>query len=263
MYNYTILITAENKERYISNTINSCLKQIGPNQLTIIIVYSFLSNEIYLKQLYLKSKNIIFLKLKYKKKYPTQDQLYKIETASKKIKNSWVMLLDGDDKFESNKIKKIKYMKLDKNYLYLNNHKKIINKVIIKDRQKIYKNLRLYKFLINDWPGNINTSSIIVHSNLIKKFFSNSNPYKWKYLAIDSQIVLYFFYKKKFKFLDLFLTLKLENINNLDKTFASFNKKIFWERRIEQHKLTKILSNRSNFIDLSFSKFFKLIFNFF
>ena len=230
MYNYTILITAENKERYISNTINSCLKQIGPNQLTIIIVYSFLSNEIYLKQLYLKSKNIIFLKLKYKKKYPTQDQLYKIETASKKIKNSWVMLLDGDDKFESNKIKKIKYMKLDKNYLYLNNHKKIINKVIIKDRQKIYKNLRLYKFLINDWPGNINTSSIIVHSNLIKKFFSNSNPYKWKYLAIDSQIVLYFFYKKKFKFLDLFLTLKLENINNLDKTFASFNKKIFWER---------------------------------
>lgn len=264
MYNkYTILITAENKERYISDTINSCLKQIGPDQLTIIIVYSFLSNEIYLKQLYLKSKNIIFLKVKYKKKYPTQDQLFKIETASKKIKNSWVLLLDGDDKFELNKIKKLKNLRLDKNYLYLNNHKKIINKNIIKSKEKIYKNLRLYKLLVNDWPDNINTSSIIAHSDLIKKFFSNSNPYKWKYLAVDSQIVLYFFYKKKFKFLDIFLTLKLENINNLDKTFSRLNKKIFWDRRIEQHKLTKLLSNRSNFIDLNFSKFFKLIFSFF
>ena len=151
MYNkYTILITAENKERYISDTINSCLKQIGPNQLTIIIVYTFLSNEIYLKQLFLKSKNIIFLKLKYKKKYPTQDQLFKIETASKKIKNSWVLLLDGDDKFQLNKIKKLKNLRLDKNYLYLNNHKKIINKNIIKTKRKIYKNLRLYKRGIED-----------------------------------------------------------------------------------------------------------------
>ena len=120
MYNkYIAVITAENKEKYLSKTINSCLENSGNNNLKIIIIYNFLSNEKVLKTKFKKFENIIFYKIKIKKKYPTQDQLYKIEHALKFVKNEWVLLLDGDDIFKKNKIKNLKYLKLDKKKIYL------------------------------------------------------------------------------------------------------------------------------------------------
>ena len=53
-----------------------------------------------LKTKFKKFKNIIFYKIKKLKKYPTQDQLYKIEQSLKFIKHEWVLLLDGDDIFK-------------------------------------------------------------------------------------------------------------------------------------------------------------------
>ena len=47
MYNkYLAIITAENKEKYISDTIESCLNQDSTKNLRIIVVYSKLKNEI-------------------------------------------------------------------------------------------------------------------------------------------------------------------------------------------------------------------------
>ena len=63
------------------------------------------------------------------------------------------------------------------------------------------------------------------------------------------QLILYFFYKNKFKYIDKILTTKTENINNLDKSFSNKNKKIFWLRRMEQHNLTKELSGKINLLD--------------
>ena len=68
-------------------------------------------------------------------------------------------------------------------------------------------------------------------------------------MAIDVQVVLYYFYKKKFKFLNNILTSKKENINNLDKTFSGLKNKNFWIRRFEQHELTRTLSGKKNFFD--------------
>ena len=87
------------------------------------------------------------------------------------------------------------------------------------------------------------------------------NPYKWKFLAIDVQLVLFYFYKKKFLYLDKILTFKKEDINNLDKTFTNYFKKIYWSRRYEQHKMTKQLSNKMNVIDRLLTIFFKNILN--
>ena len=55
--------------------------------------------------------------------------------------------------------------------------------------------------------------------------------------------------KKKFEFLNQNLTTKIENINNLDKTFFKLSRKIFWIRRMEQHSITKELSGKLNIID--------------
>ena len=250
MYNkYITIITAENKERYLSDTINSCLKQLTNLDIKIYVVYTKLYNENILKKKFRNNNKIIFIKSALKKKLPTQDQLFKIESVLKFIKNEWILLLDGDDLFKSNKIKILKQFNLDKNKIYLHNHEKISGNKIKIDKEKKYKNNFLFKKIFNDWPQKINTSSIVISGNLLKKFYRNHNPYFWRYLAIDVQVVLYYFYKKKFIFLDKILTSKKENINNLDKTFSGFKNKNFWIRRYEQHELTKILSGKKNLFD--------------
>ena len=59
-----------------------------------------------------------------------------------------------------------------------------------------------------------------------------------EYLAIDIQIILFYFYKNRYGFINQNLTTKIENINNLDKIFQIFIKK-FLERRMEQHNLQR------------------------
>ena len=261
MYNkYIAIITAENKEKYLSETINSCLENLQNNDLKIIIIYKFLSNEKFLKIKFKNFKSVIFFKINAKKKYPTQDQLYKIEHALKFIKNEWVLLLDGDDIFKSNKINALRDLKLDKKKIYLHDHEIMKNNQIKKSIFKNYKNFFLYKRLFNDWPQKINTSSIVINGNLLKKFYKNHKPYEWKYLAIDVQIILYFFYKKKYKMINKILTTKIENINNLDKNFSNFRHKNYWHRRLEQHKLTENLSGKINFIDRIITFIFLKIF---
>jgi hypothetical protein len=138
---------------------------------------------------------------------------------------------------------------LNKRNIYLHDHELKLNNLTKKSIFKSYKNFFLYKKLINDWPQKINTSSIVINAYLLKKFYKNHNPYKWKYLAIDIQIILYYFYKKNFKIINKVLTTKIENINNLDKNFSNIKDKNYWLRRLEQHNLTKNLSGRINLID--------------
>ena len=138
MYNkFITIITAENKERYLLDTINSCLKQLGNLNTKIYVVYSKLSNENILKQKFIKNKKIFFIKSIIKKKLPTQDQLFKIESVLKFIKNEWILLLDGDDLFKSHKIKILNELKLDKNKMYLHNHEQIYRNKISIEKQKI------------------------------------------------------------------------------------------------------------------------------
>ena len=262
MYNkYLAIITAENKERYVSDTIKSCLNQNLTRSLKIIIVYTRLSNEAYLKKKFKKYNQVLFLNCLIKKKLPIQDQLFKIEMASKYIKNEWVLLLDGDDLFENNKIKNLDKLKLDKNKMYINQHM-IINKGMLykAPKKKKYKQLSIFRMLFNDWPENVNTSSIIIPGKLLKNFYKISTPYKWRFLAIDIQLVLLHHYTKKLGFIDKVLTLKRQNINNLDKKFSNYFRKIYWLRRYEQHTLTKEISDKFNFLDRFITIIFMNIF---
>ena len=140
-------------------------------------------------------------------------------------------------------------LKLNKKRIYLHDHELKFGKIIKPSIYKSYKNFYIYKKIFNDWPQKIATSSIVVSGNLLKKFYKNSDPFKWKYLAIDIQIILFYFYKKNLKYINHNLTTKVENINNLDQTFLKFNKKLYWLRRMEQHNLTKVLSGKKNLFD--------------
>ena len=72
------MITAENKENYISKTINSCLNQ-SYKKIEIIVIYTSLKNENFEKKFI--NKKIIFLKIFKKLRNKTQDQFYKIYEA--------------------------------------------------------------------------------------------------------------------------------------------------------------------------------------
>ena len=68
---------------------------------------------------------------------------------------------------------KLNKLRLDTGKLYLHNHETQIGKVKFFSRNKFYKKNFLYKKLFNNWPENINTSSIVV--NGIKIATSNPN----------------------------------------------------------------------------------------
>jgi len=262
LYNkYLVIITAENKEKYISDTIESCLDQNYVKRLKIIVVYSKLKNENYIKRKFKNKKKIIFLKCSVKKKLPMHDQLYKIEKATKFAKNEWILLLDGDDLFKKNKVQNLDNLNLNNNKIYLNSHL-IFNKSILttSPKTKKYKKWNLFKILFNDWPEKINTSSIIVHTKLLKKFYKLKKPYKWKYLAIDTQLILFAHYTKCLTFIKKELTIKREDINNIDKKFSNYLTRIYWVRRYEQHTLTKQISNRLNILDRFITIIFMNIF---
>ena len=258
---FTIIITAEKKEKYILGTIKSCLEQSLIKKFSIIVVYSKLNNEKLVKSRFSHLKNLLFLKCPLKTTSPTNDQLYKIEMATKFLKDEWVLLLDGDDLFSNKKLITLQNLNLNKDRVYLHDHKVITGKTLNNSTShKKYKKLFLYKFLFNDWPEKINTSSILLSSKALKTFYKKTNPYRWKYLAIDVQLVLYFYYRKKFVFLNEILTLKRENINNLDKKYSNYFSKIYWLRRLEQHNMTERNSGRNNIFDRLITIFFLKIF---
>ena len=170
------------------------------------------------------------------------------------------MLLDGDDVFKFNKIKVLDKLKLEKSKIYLHDHYEKKNNLKLYQNKKYYKKFFIYKKFFNDWPEKINTSSIVVSGNLLKNFYKKTNPYQWKFLAIDVQLILYYFYKNKFEFIDQNLTTKLEDINNLDKNYSNKIKKNYWLRRKEQHDLTLKLSGKKNLIDRFVTKIFLKLF---
>jgi glycosyltransferase involved in cell wall biosynthesis len=237
----TILVNSDNQENYIIQCLNSCIKQRYKN-LQIILAYNNLKNILLLKKKF--KKKILFLKVKRTYLFNTQDQLDKIKKSLMYIKGKYVFMLDGDDFFYSNKVLKIikkinnKQVLLQDNYYELiNNKKKIPN-------QQKYKELNIYKYLINDWPRRICTSTQVVSAKILKKFFYETNPFKWKFLAIDIQLAIFCRNYFKIKYINLFFTVKNVIKNSVDESFRSLFNKYFWLRRKEQHELNNLYSKK-------------------
>lgn len=230
----TIVINGEKQEKFIKRSIDSCLKQTYKKK-QIIVVYNNLKNINLIKNIY--KKKILFVKIYKKIQNPTQDQLYKIKSVIPYIKGKYVFLLDGDDYFLKNKvfdiIKKLinKKLLIQDNYYELENNKKNITK------QQYYKEYKVYKYLINNWPRRIFTSSQAMPIEILNEFFKNKNPFKWNNLAIDAQLAI--FCKYKFKVINLDKVYTVKNIlkHSVDKKYRNILNKDFWIRRMEQHKL--------------------------
>jgi len=229
----SILIVADFKEKFIFKTIKSCLNQ-SYKKIEILIGYSHLNKSIIKK--ILSYKKIKLFKIKKRFIYPTQDQIYKIRYLFNRSKGKYIFLLDGDDIFLKDKIKQVYF------FLKKENDVLIYDKFFIKKNSKIYllnekkyKKNFFFKFLFNDWPQNIATSALSITKRGFKNFFRETNPFAWKYLAIDILLVIFFQKKRKIKYLNKILTIKNEGNENLDTKFKGFFNKKYWFRRLEQH----------------------------
>jgi len=236
-----VLINAEKQENSIQRSINSCLKQNYQN-IQIIAVYNNLQNIDLLKKEY--KKKIFFLKINKKIQNPIQDQLYKIKKSIPYIKKNYIFLLDGDDYFLKNKIYNILKKLKNKNLLIQDNYYELINdkKKIVK--QQNYKEYKIYKYFINDWPRRISTSTQAMPVNILKEFFKYNNPFRWKFLAIDAQLAIFCKYKFNFKNLEAAYTVKKITNNSVDKKYQKIFNKNFWLRRMEQHRLNNHYKKR-------------------
>lgn len=238
--NISIIITAENKEKYIIRTLKSCLSQNYKNY-EIILVYSKMYNESFLKTKF--KKKIIFLKTK-KKKSPIHDQIYKIKKGLSISKGKYICLLDGDDTIENNKL--IKIVKNIKSATVIIDRCKTLS--LRENQKKLFANSKknvLYKAFINPWPRNICTSTICIEKLRFINFFKKIDYSKYKFLAIDVLLVLYF--NKKIKYIEDTLTTKYNYQENLDRKFTGFLNWKYWQRRKEQFRYYESLSTLNRF----------------
>ena len=229
----TIIITAENQERFIERCIKSCLNQSVKN-IEIIIVFTKLKNINTLKRRYL-SKNIVFLSIPKKINKPTQDQLFKIKQGLLISKGKYIFLLDGDDTYKKNKVKEAINSIKDKKVLFLDSHEN--NKDNIKQINKVhgFKETNLYKTLINTWPKGVCTSCIVLNRDLLNEFFKKIRTKKFNYLAIDILLAIYCNIKYKVIKSSKILTKKYYVKDSVDSSYVGFFNKYYWFRRSEQH----------------------------
>ena len=75
----TVIITAENKDKTIIKTIQSCLNQTDKD-IEIIVAFSKLKNENQIRSNF-KSKKVFFFKIKKKLNNKEQNQLFKIKKS--------------------------------------------------------------------------------------------------------------------------------------------------------------------------------------
>ena len=245
----TIIITAENQERFVERCIKSCLSQSVKN-IEIIIIFTKLKNINALKRRYL-SKNIVFLNIPKTINKPTQDQLFKIKQGLSISKGKYIFLLDGDDTYKKNKVKEAINSIKDKKALFLDNYEN--NKNNIKQINKVhqFKKTNLYKTLINSWPKGVCTSCIVLNRELLNEFFKKIKIKKFNYLAIDILLTIYCDIKYQIIKPTKTLTKKYYLKNSVDSYYVGFFNKYYWFRRSEQHDFYTYI-NKSTKLNLDF-----------
>lgn len=249
----TIIINTKDQNKFLERAILSCLKQ-KKNNYEIIVSDLSEYKDYGIRNKYKKNSKIRFIDLKEKFLYPTQNQLYAIKTALKYSSGKNIFLLDGDDYFSNKKLNYI--LNLMKKFNFVMDYPVIFNehnKKIIKKMKINYKKDKLwYQFLINKWPSISCTSGVCIKKDRIKIFFTQTNPFKWKNLAVDIQLAIYQKIEDHIYYTSKDLTYKSKNLNNLDKKYSSIFLKNFWLRRYEQHKFYSSLNKKKYFLGVDY-----------
>ena len=257
MIKFSIIINTHDQNKYIFDAINSCLKQTYTNYEIIIIDSS--KNKISLKKIpNNERKKIRYIYLKTINKHPELNQIHKILKGYKESTGDYILLLDGDDYFNKKKLSKLSNIIENKDIL-CNQDTPILFGENLKKKslKKKFKNNFLRKYILNNWPQVYGTSSIVIKKKIMSLFIKKAKPLRWKYLAIDAQLVLFC---QKYEYQTVYLnnlTFKRLHDKNLGASYMNILKKKFWVRRYMQFKYCEYLGiNNEYSLDYLITKLF-------
>tara|TARA_Y100000590_G_scaffold113826_1_gene129697 strand:+ start:1161 stop:1946 length:786 start_codon:yes stop_codon:yes gene_type:complete len=259
---FSIIINTHNQSSFIGECINSCINQDFQDYEIIITDTS----DQKINKKYIKSKKIKYFHIKRSLKDPVMDQMNQVLFGLNKSSGKYICLLDGDDKFSKKKLKQLSYILKDEKIDINQDLPTIFSKNIKIEQTKIknYKNNDIFKKTIIDWPQIYGTSTITIKKKILKLFFKKTKPFKWKYLAIDAQLILFCsnFFNIKSKLNKI--TFKRKHEKNLDETFSNLMTKAYWIRRKMQLDLNLSIKKKNTFnLDFFITNFMFFIVRFF
>lgn len=261
MIKFSIIINTHNQDKYIYDAINSCLKQTYKNYEIIIIDSS--NYNINIKKYFNIKKKIRYIHIKPTNLQPELNQINKIILGFKKSKGDYLVFLDGDDIFNKNKLAELNKISKKKKIICNQDLPILFNKIHKKKMfKKKYKNKFFTNYLLNNWPQIYGTSSIVVRKDILKLFIKKAKPLKWKYIAIDAQLILfcnkYLIYSNYLEG----LTLKRLHEKNLGSSYMNIFKRKFWERRYMQFNYSEYLGIKTKInLDYIITRTIYFIFN--
>jgi len=257
----SILITNYNKEKYLSECINSCIKQTYKDIEVIICDDASTDGSLNIINNY-KNRIKIIKNSKKKFQYPSLNQIYCLKKCFNISTGQILFLLDADDYFNINKIKKvISFFKKNKQVKFAQDTPTLL----LKNQQKI--NSRIKEKNNKDiWPYFFSTSTMVLKRDAFKKFLRFDSEKKFFLLEIDARIAIFAnFYLNNFNIIKEHLTIyrKLEDgISSITKKFS----RLWWLKRYQAHKYLekclkyKNISYKYNF-DYTFTIFINKLLN--
>jgi len=241
----SILINNYNKKYFCVKALRSAINQSYKN--TEIIFFDDNSSDLSLKRIYklkkkLKIKNLEVIENKRRGHVFSFNQMEGIKKSLKKSKGQIVCLMDSDDFFKNNKIKKI-----------VRHFKKNQSDEILFDKPIFYyesknkkKSNENYIFRENKWPKFPPTSCVSFKKKSLINALNKIYIKKYEELWFDFRIATYFAIKKKqFNFINEHLTYYRQNVSNFDKKYKKYLNLEWWRRRNQAFEFLNFLDKTS------------------
>ena len=232
----SILITNYNKEKYIRNTINSCLKQNFKNKE--ILVFDDCSSDRSLRILESYKKKIKLIKNK-KKRFLSGplNQIYGLVELFNKSKGEIIFLLDSDDVFKKNKLSIIFKLFLE------NKNLEFIQDTPFSTNENKPMHIKQKKHNYSIWPGFYPTSCISIRRKFFVNFLKYLEKKKYPNLEIDARLSIFAFQKNKFFTIKKNLTNYNYDENGISSKYKKFSIS-WWKKRNEAFKYLMILNTK-------------------
>ena len=236
----SVLINNYNKEKFCERAVRSAINQ---NYKKIEIIFyddgSSDSSLNRIKRIKKRKNNIKIIKNKKRGKIFSINQLNCIKNSLKICKGKIVCILDSDDFFKKDKIKKI--------VNFFNNDK---SREIVFDCPIFFHNFTNKKRMINNyffrenkWPKFPPTSCLSFKRDSLKKYFQNIEHKNLNELWFDFRISTFYALKRKqFNLINENLTFYRQNSLNYERRYKKFLNKEWWIRRYQAFVFLKKLS---------------------
>ena len=230
----SILITNYNKASFLNKSLQSVCSQNFKNYEIILFDDCSTDNSIKIIKKFKKVK-LIINRFKKKKTGPLNQNQGIIE-CFKKSKGNIICLLDGDDFFLKNKLKKIDH--------FFKNNKKLNCVFDIPINNKAQFNFKNKSKNYSIWPTIFPTSSISLRKNFFKIFLKNINKADFPHLEIDARLSIFSkFYMNEYNVLKKKITHYNYDQNGITANIKKYSK-TWWIRRSEAFTYLKIIMRK-------------------